>query len=78
MAAAKRGFPVRFGASLAAAALVCWSVAALAADLTPQADDKCVEQCDAASDQCMADADGDADKEKACDTKYDECLRKCG
>ena len=78
MTAEKRGSTVRWAAPLAAAVLACWSAAALAADPSPRADDKCVEQCDAGSDQCMAEAAGDAGKERACDTQYDECLRKCG
>lgn len=60
------------------AALGLFGLAATAQEPTPKADDKCVEQCDAASDQCMAEANGNAGKERACDSAYDECLRKCG
>ena len=37
----------------------------------------CVARCDAASDRCMAEAQGDAAKERDRDRAYDECLRKC-
>lgn len=63
---------------VAAAVLGLWGAAAVAADARPQADDQCVAQCDEASDKCMSEADGNSGKEKACDTEYDECLRKCG
>jgi hypothetical protein len=43
----------------------------------PLADEKCIEQCDIASDKCMQDAGGDSGKVQACDDKYSECLQKC-
>lgn len=45
--------------------------------LRPFADEKCIEQCDDKSDQCMADSDGDPDKIQACDDQYGECLAAC-
>lgn len=41
------------------------------------ADEKCIEQCDDQSDQCMAASDGDPDKVQACDDQYSECLKAC-
>jgi hypothetical protein len=41
-------------------------------------DDQCVEKCDEAADACMSDAGDDENKQKACDEKYDECIKKCG
>ena len=41
-------------------------------------DDKCVAQCDEASDRGNAQAGKDANKARQCDSTYDECLRKCG
>lgn len=72
--------PVRTAAAALVAAVIlgAWATAAVAADPVPKADDKCVEQCDRGSDECMGAAGGDAGKERACDTRYDECLRKCG
>ncbi len=49
----------------------------LAADSRALSDDKCTAQCDEESDRCMQHAGKDASKQKACDTSYDECLRKC-
>jgi hypothetical protein len=43
-----------------------------------QANDQCVEQCDAKADECMSDAGDDESKQKQCDTKYEECEKKCG
>ncbi|MBM5812730.1 MAG: hypothetical protein FJ191_12330 [Gammaproteobacteria bacterium] len=40
-------------------------------------DERCVEQCDEKSDQCMQDAEGDEEKAKACDDAYSECLAAC-
>ncbi len=40
-------------------------------------DEKCVSQCDAKSDKCMADTNGDEGKEKTCDDSYTECLAQC-
>jgi hypothetical protein len=51
---------------------------AVAADVTPMADDACVTQCDEEADKCMDEAAGDESKEKACDERYDKCLDKCG
>ena len=66
----------------------CWllagllSIAApavgLAEDAKTTADDKCVSQCDEESDKCMQQAGKDASKQRACDSSYEECLRKCG
>lgn len=47
------------------------------ADVRPFADEKCIEQCDAESDRCMADTQGDPDKLQACDEKYSACLQAC-
>jgi hypothetical protein len=47
------------------------------ADARPFADEKCIEQCDAESDRCMADTQGDPDKLQACDEKYSACLQAC-
>jgi hypothetical protein len=46
-------------------------------DARPMADEKCIEQCDLASDRCMQDASGDDGKVQVCDDKYSECLQKC-
>jgi hypothetical protein len=46
-------------------------------DAQPQSDEKCVERCDAESDQCMGDSEGQKDKVEACDDKYSECLKAC-
>lgn len=43
----------------------------------PFADEKCIEQCDTRSDQCMQDAEGDPGKMQVCDDKYSECLQAC-
>ncbi len=40
-------------------------------------DERCVEQCDTQSDRCMQDAEGDEDKQKACDDAYSDCLKTC-
>ena len=68
----------RSGALLLAVALA-WGgpTAAVAADARPNADDKCVAQCDEESDKCMQSAGRDGSKQKQCDATYDECLRKC-
>jgi hypothetical protein len=47
------------------------------ADARPFADEKCIEQCDAESDRCMAATQGDPDKLQACDEKYSACLQAC-
>lgn len=47
-------------------------------DARPHADEKCVEQCDAKSDECMAEAEGDRRKMQACDDQYSDCLQACG
>ena len=59
-------------------ALGLGATAVLAADARPNADDKCVAQCDEQSDKCMIDAGKDSSKQRQCDASYDECLRKCG
>ncbi|MEX2051489.1 MAG: hypothetical protein WD944_09650 [Steroidobacteraceae bacterium] len=46
-------------------------------DARPMADEKCIEQCDTQSDQCMQAADGDSGKMQVCDDKYSECLQAC-
>jgi hypothetical protein len=43
----------------------------------PLASEKCIEQCDTASDTCMQDAGGDSGKVQVCDDKYSECLKAC-
>ena len=43
----------------------------------PPTGEKCIEQCDIKSDECMADAEGDLDKQQACDDHYGECLDAC-
>jgi hypothetical protein len=43
----------------------------------PQADEKCIEQCDNRSDKCMQAAEGDAAKLQACDDQYSDCLKAC-
>jgi hypothetical protein len=67
---------------LLAGALIALGLAggtlALAADVTPMADDACVAHCDEEADKCMEEAGGDESKEKACDDRYDKCLDKCG
>jgi hypothetical protein len=47
------------------------------AEAIPMADEKCIEQCDTASDECMQAAEGDSGKIQVCDDKYSECLQKC-
>jgi len=46
-------------------------------DARPMADEKCIEQCDTQSDQCMQAAEGDSGKMQVCDDKYSECLQAC-
>lgn len=46
-------------------------------DARPFADEKCIEQCDTESDQCMQAAEGDPGKMQVCDDKYSECLQAC-
>jgi hypothetical protein len=64
-------------------ALAAAALPALADDLRPQSDaspmanEKCIEQCDIQSDQCMQDAEGDSGKLQVCDDKYSECLQAC-
>jgi len=54
--------------------------AAWAEDATakPRRDESCTSQCDSESDKCMATAGRDKDKQKTCDTQYEDCLKKCG
>ncbi len=66
-----------WAAALAGAALASWTALAVADGAKPQADDKCVAQCDEQSDKCMLAAGKDSQKQRACDSDYDECLRKC-
>ena len=64
-------------------ALLATTAPALADDIRPDsdarpfADEKCIEQCDTDSDQCMLDAEGDSGKMQVCDDKYSECLKAC-
>jgi len=46
-------------------------------DARPMADEKCIEQCDVKSDECMLDTEGDSGKLQVCDDKYSECLQAC-
>ena len=46
-------------------------------DAKPMADEKCIEQCDVKSDECMLAAGGDSGKIQVCDDKYSECLQAC-
>jgi len=46
-------------------------------DAKPMADEKCIEQCDVKSDECMQEAAGDSGKIQVCDDKYSECLQAC-
>jgi hypothetical protein len=46
-------------------------------DAKPLADEKCIEQCDVKSDECMMDSAGDSGKTQVCDDKYSECLQAC-
>jgi hypothetical protein len=74
-----RGNRVGSGWGLAVTlALGCWVGTAFATEARPNADDKCVAQCDEQSDKCMLDAGKDTSKQRQCDSGYDECLRKCG
>lgn len=41
------------------------------------ADERCVEQCDAESDRCMQETEGDEQKQQACDDAYSDCLKSC-
>ena len=66
-----------WAAALAGAALATWTALAVADGARPQADDKCVAQCDEQSDKCMLDAGKDSQKQRSCDSAYDDCLRKC-
>ena len=46
-------------------------------DARTMADEKCIEKCDLASDECMQSSGGDSGKIQACDDKYSECLKQC-
>ncbi len=46
-------------------------------DARPMADEKCIEQCDTKSDECMQNAEGDSGKLQVCDDTYSECLQSC-
>lgn len=61
--------------ALSAALLVAGP--AFAQDTPPETGEKCIEQCDVESDKCMADSNGDTDKQQACDDRYSECLAAC-
>jgi hypothetical protein len=43
----------------------------------PLQSERCIEQCDTRSDECMQDAAGDSGKTQVCDDKYSECLQAC-
>lgn len=66
-----------------AALLLMAGTPALGDDIRPEskarpfADERCIEQCDTESDQCMQEAEGDTGKMEACDDKYSQCLRAC-
>ena len=68
--------PAAWALAVFATTLVAATVA-VADDARPRADDKCVARCDEQSDQCMLDAGKDSQKQRACDSGYDDCLRKC-
>ena len=54
------------------------ATAAWAEDAKPKRDDACTSQCDEQSDKCMVSAGRDKDKQKTCDSQYEDCLKKCG
>jgi len=62
---------------VAGLAVGAWTAAAAADGARPHSDDKCVAHCDEQTDKCMVDAGKDSQKQRACDSAYDECLRKC-
>ncbi len=43
----------------------------------PFADEKCIEQCDTKSDECMQASNGVPDKVQVCDDNYTKCLEAC-
>jgi len=43
-------------------------------DARPFADEKCIEQCDTESDQCMQNAEGDPGKMQVGERLFDTCL----
>jgi hypothetical protein len=53
------------------------ATAAWAEDAKPRRDENCTSQCDSDSDKCMAAAGRDKDKQKTCDSQYEDCLMKC-
>ena len=66
-----------WAAALAGAALASWTTLVVADGAKPQSDDKCVARCDEQTDKCMLASGKDSQKQRACDSEYDECLRKC-
>jgi hypothetical protein len=54
------------------------SGATVATDGRTLTDDKCVSTCDEESDKCMLSSGHDQNKQKQCDSTYEECLKKCG
>ncbi len=66
---------IRWLAALCASLVVAAS--AVGEDARPQADEKCIEQCDIESDKCMMDSEGEEDKVQVCDDRYSECLQAC-
>lgn len=64
-------------AGLAAVLAISVPQATTASEARPTADEQCIAQCDTTSDQCMAEAGGDENKQQACDDRYTECLNQC-
>jgi hypothetical protein len=62
---------------LAAGLLALMTSTAFAGEDQPRKDDACTNQCDAESDKCMRVASRDKDKQKSCETAYEDCLSKC-
>jgi len=65
----------RVGLAVGIAATLVLAVAR--AEDQPRRDDACTSQCDDQSDKCMAAAGRDKDKQKTCDSEYEDCLKKC-
>jgi hypothetical protein len=54
------------------------ATATWADEAKPRRDEACTAQCDDQSDKCMNAAGRDKDKQKTCDSQYEDCLKKCG